>query len=64
LGIHVHSSGSDDDDAWLDALEAGELDERGEVPSATSGLMTARQVNRSPEAHVLQRFNVLQRSVR
>lgn len=33
-----------EEEAWLDALEAGEVNERGYLPQKESGTLTARQV--------------------
>lgn len=37
----------DEEEAWLNALEAGEVNERGYLPQRESGTLTARQVRQT-----------------
>ena len=40
-----HSDAEEEEEAWLDALEAGQVDERGYLPKKKEqGTLTARQV--------------------
>eukprot|EP00047_Mylnosiga_fluctuans_P014958 m.42346 g.42346 ORF g.42346 m.42346 type:complete len:279 (-) comp5718_c0_seq2:646-1482(-) len=41
--VEQPESESGEEDAWLDALEAGELDEHGDLPAAGKAVLTARQ---------------------
>lgn len=45
----VEEGEDQEEEAWLDALEAGEVDERGYLPQTRdSSSLTARQVRESP----------------
>ena len=44
IGSNEYGGDEKEEEAWLDALESGEVDERGYIPSKKSSALTARQV--------------------